>query len=376
MSTATWQILDVGSIWMKEFASALSSSIPTVAWEPSMSKIGAFQRWTRSENIAIPHLKVNHFPLQNGYSRRLISWLLPYEHRLLKLLHAYCDNPRDSPLICSTPFYAPVAEKWPGPVAYYSTDLTFAYQGVDSAQVNRLDRRMCRRATIVLPNSKRIAEYFVEQAGCDPRKIKVVPNATRQSNIAEQPLLTPSSLPADIAHLPRPIAGVIGNLSANMDWILLQELLRISPQLTWVFVGPTSMPIADPEQSAARARVQQKAAFVGSRSYGELQQYARAFDVAVLPYRRKEPTHSGSSTRFYEHLAACRPMIATRGLAELLEKPPLLTLIDTPAEFSEVLQVLDRNDFQDGYEAERWRTSLVGTWEHRARSFLEPPLCS
>ena len=39
-------------------------------------------------------------------------------------------------------------------------------------------------------------------------------------------------------------------------------------------------------------------------SLDRLAAYARAFDVAVLPYRRVEPTYSGSSTRFYEHLAA------------------------------------------------------------------------
>ena len=46
--------------------------------------------------------------------------------------------------------------------------------------------------------------------------------------------------------------------------------------------------------------------FVGSKHYGDLKYYARALDVAVLPYRMREPTFSGSSTRFYEHQAACR----------------------------------------------------------------------
>src|ERR1035438_206201 len=69
--------------------------------------------------------------------------------------------------------------------------------------------------------------------------------------------------------------------------------------------------------------------FTGGKRYGDLQAYARSLDVAFLPYqRRKEPTYSGSSTRFYEHLAACRPMISTRGFEELLHKEPLLRLVD------------------------------------------------
>ena len=75
------------------------------------------------------------------------------------------------------------------------------------------------------------------------------------------------------------------------------------------------MAIEELVYSDARNRVMAspQARFVGRKPYGELASYARAFDVAILPYRLCEPTYSGSSTRFYEHLAACRPMIASKG---------------------------------------------------------------
>ncbi len=99
----------------------------------------------------------------------------------------------------------------------------------------------------------------------------------------------------------------------------------------------------------------------------ELQTYARCVDVAVLPYMKREPTFSGSSTRFYEHLAAGRPMLATRGFAELLEKEPLLKLVDEPEELAACLRSLAAAGFRDGYEADRWEASKVGTWQKRAR---------
>jgi glycosyltransferase involved in cell wall biosynthesis len=282
-----------------------------------------------------------------------------------------CERPDDSPLICSTPFYASIAEIWRGPVAYYSTDLTHAYDGLNSEQVKHLDRRICRVATAVFPNSRRIADYFIEQAGCDPAKITVIPNATRQSNISAAPLLLPAPLPDDICVLPRPIAGVMGNLGENMDWLLLSEAIALTPGIQWVFVGPTAMRIRDRAQAEARQAVQRMATFVGAKSYGELQQYARAFDVAVLPYKKKEPTYSGSSTRFYEHLAACRPMISTRGVAELVEKAPLVTLIDSPEELQEAMQYLQQRQFRDGLETKRWLASQGTTWEERARTLAD-----
>ncbi len=171
----------------------------------------------------------------------------------------------------------------------------------------------------------------------------------------------------------RPIAGVIGNLAENIDWILLREAIEKSPWLSWVFVGPTSMEIRDAEQLKARNFLMSlggRVRFVGEKPYGDLRSYARTFDVAVLPYLKREPTYSGSSTRFYEHLAACRPMIATRGFEELLHKEPLLRLIDTSDELIASLNSLRAANFSDGREELRWRASQHETWERRAAQMI------
>jgi len=361
-----WHILDVGSIWMREFASALGRIEPTVAWQPKMLATGGLQDWQKGQHLADPPLQFTEFPLQRGYARAPLRWLKPFEDKLLAMLKSRSPQPGNSPLMCSTPFYAPVAEGWLGPVIYYSTDLTSAYAGLDSSQVDALEMRMCHVADLVCPNSRRIAAHLQEVVRCDPHKIVIVPNATRSSNIADQPCYKPGPLPPDIAHIPRPIAGVLGDLSGNMDWELIAEAIRLTPAFSWVFVGPTHRAITDVKQSADREWTIQHASFIGPKPYGELQRYARSLDVAVLPYRKHEPTYSGSSTRFYEHLAALRPMLASRGFAELLEKEPLLTLIDTPQELAHGLMVLKAQSFRDGQEQARWQASHTGTWEERA----------
>ncbi len=368
---SAWHILDVGSIWMKEFASALAQRVPVVAWQPRMLATGIFQDWACPVELRDPPLNVLEFPLQRGYSRAPLRWAAPFENSLLKRLREYEPDPARSPLVCTTPFYAPLAELWPGPVAYYSTDLTSAYEGLDAGQVTALERRMCRVARRVYPNSKRISLHLIEAAGCDPAKIVIVPNATRRSNLAEAPRRGPGELPADVKDLPRPIAGVLGDLSGNMDWELIAESIQRTPGFCWLFVGPAHRPIADGKQRRAREWVREHARFVGAKLYGELQAYARCVDVAVLPYRLKEPTYSGSSTRFYEHLAALRPMVATRGFAELLEKEPLLKLIDTAEELATALTCLHEKEFEDGLEDARWRASREGVWEERARRMSE-----
>jgi hypothetical protein len=365
----TWHLLQISDVLDVEFGSALAEIAPVLAWKPSMTYLPWFEAEHDLTN-ADPPLRIRHFPLLRGYARFPLSSVFNLGASQTRRMASVVSDPTTSPLICTTPYYAPVAEAWPGPVIYYLTDLMAAYGGAKATQVHRLDRRMCAVATLVCPNSSRLAAYLMDQAYCDPAKIQITPNATRKSNLLPTPPLHPTALPAEVAGLRRPIAGIIGNLAGNMDWPFLKGLVETSPEFTWLFVGPTSMPIKDPEHSAAREAVLQhpSARFVGRKPYGELAAYARAFDVAVLPYRRHEPTFSGSSTRFYEHLAACRPMIATRGFEELLHKEPLLRLVDTASEARAILLKLQSTGFDDGHIADRWLASREGTWQVRART--------
>ncbi len=368
-----WHILDAGSIWLREFSSALAGRVPVTAWQPEMRYLGSLGFRDRVDAHPDPALDVHRFPLRRGYWRFPLNRIAPFAPGLLRRMAAADPNLADSVLVVTTPYYAPVAEGWPGAVVYYLTDFTAAYEGADGAVVRALDRRLVKAAAAVCPNSTRLADYLTAEAGCDPAKITVVPQATRASNLYSAPPSRPGPLPADVADLARPIAGVIGNLAANMDWEFLERTILQTPEFTWLLVGPTAMPVELPLQRAARERLLAAARipgarlrFAGARPYGELQRYARALDVAVLPYHRHEPTFSGSSTRFYEHLAACRPMIATEGFHELLSKEPLLRITPDAASAVRALEELRSGHFDDGLTFDRWRASLAGTWENRA----------
>lgn len=371
--TPVWQVLDVRAIWIKEFASALGQVAPTIGWLPSIRNVGRLERWENEEVIRDPVLRIRHFPLQRGFAVAPIKWLAREGSRLSARLKTQTPDARSSPLICTSPHYATVARRWLGPVIYYVTDLFVAY-GENQNRIRRLDREICEAADLICPNSQRVADYLMAEADCPIEKIEIIPNATRAASLLPRPALCAGALPSDIADLPRPVAGVLGNLANNIDWLLLQEVIGQTPWLSWAFVGPTEMPVNDPEQKKARAAVmkhQGRIRFVGYKTYGSLRDYARAFDVAVLPYRNVEPTYSGSSTRFYEHLAACRPMLATRGFEELLRKKPLLRLADNAREMVNALESLKDADFHDKQEESRWKVSHSETWEARAFAMKE-----
>lgn len=368
-----WQLLDARAIWVKELAAALAKQVKLLNWVPDITSTGYWQTDEQDEVIAHPPMTLRHFPLQRGFARWPIRSILHEGKRIAARCRKYTSNESDSVLLCASPQYAMVANEWRGPVIYYMSDLYYAW-GDDPSYVNYHDKLMCQRADLVCPVSERGKAYLIEKAHCLAEKIVISPMATRQANVLPAPLLQPTPLPAAIADLPRPIIGIIGNLARNTDWLFLRDAVSGLPNYSWVLVGPTEMEVPDADHRTARDELQHRGGrvrFVGSKPYGELASYAQTFDVALLPYRKIEPTYSGSSTRFYEHLAACRPMYTTDGFAELLTKQPLVHLVKDAADFIDQVEQLAKQGFSDGHETARWLASHNETWEARAHAMIE-----
>jgi hypothetical protein len=367
-------VLDTRTPWLVEFASALTRQVQVQAFSAAPQNFGWFSELLEEVVIDDPPLKAVQFPVQRGYFSFPLRHVLKEHHRIVQWLQRGVSDPGSMWLVCCYPHYSKVTALWPGPVVYYATDLFSHYEGRSYRNVTGMETDLCRQATLVCPNSRRIADYFARECSCEPAKILILPNAVRHSNLLPTPSVAPRDLPAECADLPRPVAGVIGNMGANVNWVLLEELAAGAPWLSWVFVGPTTARIGDTAQRQARARLLAAGGnlrFVGPKPYGELKAYARSVDCAVLPYMKREPTYSGSSTRFYEHLAACRPILATDGFAELLDKQPLLRILRTTAEWLGALHQLRDQGFRDGFEESRWQQSQLETWDVRAQHLTD-----
>jgi len=369
-------LLDLRTPWLVEFTRALASVTSVIAYSPQISLLGGLSGRPVS-TVLEPGLNVIRFPVRRGYFSRLGQFFFGQDRQILRWLKEVPESSGNDcvPLICCLPHYVRIAGAWAGPVVYYVTDLFRHYAGWNYRHIGRLERLMCQRADLMCPNSRRIAEVLVADGGANPERIVVVPNGVGRESLLAAPATAPAALPADVQQLRRPVAGVIGNLAGNMDWVMIEQAVRATPWLSWLFVGPYSMRVRDPEQRRGRAELLKQSGsrvvFVGSRPVCDLKHYARALDVAVLPYRKAEPTYSGSSTRFYEHLAATRPIIASDGFAELLSKPPLLRIAGRWEELVQALEELRERQFRDGYEELRWVASQSETWEGRARTMLE-----
>lgn len=102
-----------------------------------------------------------------------------------------------------------------------------------------------------------------------------------------------------------PIAGYYGVIDERLDYDLIAHLAASDPALHVVMVGPTAKvdPAALPQASNLH--------WMGGRTYDELPNYVRAFDVCLMPFALNEATEYINPTKTLEYMAAGRPIVST-----------------------------------------------------------------
>jgi glycosyltransferase involved in cell wall biosynthesis len=362
-------VFDVRAIWVTEFARALATKISTIGLRPTIDALGLLHRSPRQVD-GDGALDIFSCRLQRGWWRNAI---LSERRKLVEFVRARAALAPTTCVIFTSPHYAAVADAFREcTTAYYVTD-NFRACFPDRSAIAALEARLALLVDHVFPNSERIRRFFVDEARVGDERVTVIPNGVRSESIPPSPLYSPMEPPGNLRSIRRPWALVMGNLAANTDWPLLRSVIDKTPWLNWTLVGPAEMPCACKDHERIRQELIEKenVRCLGWRPPAELKSIARACDVAVLPYMKREPTYSGSSTRSYEHFAACRPMLASEGFAELLEREPLVTICRSAEEMIGALQSLERSGFRDGHEVKRWEFARTSTWDHRASSMLE-----
>ena len=186
----------------------------------------------------------------------------------------------------------------PAAVVYYCAD-DFAATSPGARRVSHSETVMFRRADLVFVTSERLRQKAAQAstavhafpAGVDFDKFEAV----RQSA---------NSLPADLATLPRPVAGYIGALHLWLDQDLMARVSEQLPEVTFAFVGPEQV---DVTRLTSRPNVR----LFGARPHDQVPAYVKGFDVALVPYLRSDFTDSVYPVKLNEYLAMGVPVVAT-----------------------------------------------------------------
>jgi UDP-galactopyranose mutase len=113
------------------------------------------------------------------------------------------------------------------------------------------------------------------------------------------------SEPADQAGLPAPRLGFYGVIDERLDLELVAAVADARPDWSLVMVGPV-VKIGE-DELPRRPNIH----YLGNKDYGELPDYLRGWDVALMPFAINESTRFISPTKTPEYLAAGRPVVST-----------------------------------------------------------------
>jgi len=224
----------------------------------------------------------------------------------------------------------------------------------DRQELIEANDRIVRQADVVFAVSE---ELHRRASAMNPRSYRA-PNATDITVLGGD---AGAPTAPELANLPRPIIGYIGQIGDKIDYAMLEQIIAARPHWSFVLVGNvwvTKQAIVD-SIAAAHPNLH----LMGRRAYEELPGFVQGFDVCILPHLRTPLTRSMDPIKLYDYLASGKPIVSTRvaGTERFLD---VLYLGDTPEEF---LAALEQALAEDGaLTARRLAYARRNTWPQRA----------
>jgi glycosyltransferase involved in cell wall biosynthesis len=244
----------------------------------------------------------------------------------------------------------------------YLDDLD-AFQG-DRRRLESAHQKLLRDASLVLATARRL----FEQIQVTRPDALLVPNGVDFDHFSSPKKCESWAVPADLAPIlaeRKPVVGYHGALARWFDFTLFEKVVLNRQDLNFVLVGPE---IDNSLRDSSLLNLK-NTHWLGTKPYQELPGYVRCFDVAVIPFKVNQITHSTSPLKLYEYLAAGKPVVITP-MEESLRLGAAL-----PAEgVDEFCRQLDRAMQLRGdanYLDHLQQIAQENTWDRRASQILQ-----
>jgi glycosyltransferase involved in cell wall biosynthesis len=125
--------------------------------------------------------------------------------------------------------------------------------------------------------------------------------------------------------LRQPIIGYFGSIAGQIDLELIAYLAEQRRNWTFLLIGMASVDVG---AIAALPNVH----MAGPQPYESLPRWAKAFDVAIVPYRRDRFVLNSNPLKIREYLASGKPVVSVRA-PEIERFGDLVFLADSKEDF-------------------------------------------
>lgn len=203
---------------------------------------------------------------------------------------------------------------------YYCIDDYAAHPGVDVQAIAACDETLSRRADHVFvapPALLPLKQHLNPRCSFSPHGVDVELFAQAQTS--------GTAMPAQAASLVRPIIGYFGLIAAWTDIELIEWLALQRPQWSFLLVGHAHVDVS-------ALRKLPNVALVGAQPYESLPGWAKAFDVAIIPYRLNRQVKNANPLKLREYLATGKPVVTVR-TPEVDRFAEVVSIADTNEEY-------------------------------------------
>jgi len=170
-------------------------------------------------------------------------------------------------------------------------------------------------------------------------------------------------VPEELHGVRRPIAGFFGNIDQNtVDLELLQRVIRLRPEYSFVLVGPMAAQFEVLKQLPNVVAVPQ-------RPYTAIPDYGAAFDVCLMPWLQNEWISYCNPVKLKEYLALGKPVVSTP-FQELRRCGSLCYEARGEQEFADAIDRALAED-SDERKAQRRAWAAEHTWDAKFNRVLE-----
>ena len=302
-------------------------------WQMSVPQI-PFRRlpFVRRVNVALGKLLVNRALKRLGFARTVSWFAVPHPGFLA---NAFGE----------------------AAVVYYCIDDYAALPDVNARAVAAMDAHLTSRAD----------QMFVASSAMLQAKRPLKPSTVLAPHGVDVALFRTASDPRlSIApaarNLRRPVVGFYGLIEEWIDVDLIADLAERRPRWTFLMIGRVAI---DPGRLKAMPNV----VFAGPQPYNDLPKWAKAFDVAIIPYRLTRQVVNSAPLKLREYLATGKPVVAVP-TPEIERFAGLVRIARGPEQFLSEIEDALVND-TDADRVRRIEATSNMTWDARIREVVD-----
>ena len=239
---------------------------------------------------------------------------------------------------------------------YYCIDDYAAHPGVDANLIAARDDELTKTADLV----------FVAPPALLASKREINPHTVFAPHGVDLELFgkaqdPATEIPAAARNLPKPVIGYFGSIHEWIDVELIEWLARARPEWTFLLIGHAAVDVA-------ALRALSNVHLIGARPYRTLPAWAKAFDVAIIPYRMNRQVENANPLKLREYLACGKPIVSVRN-AEIEKFSRWVRIADGREAFLDEIEGALRDERAE-MPAERRAAVADQTWDRRVADVL------